>query len=89
MDAATRKLNMLLCEAVLFLFNETQRDEESRAAMTQILEKKLDAVEGMAIDHTTVLKWHHQALLNLTLQAKLLEMIALGVSLTHESLYFY
>ena len=82
-------LNMSLCNAIMHLYKETERNEASIEAMEKKVLGKLDDLEGMTEDHKNILKWHHQALHSVTMQAKLLEMIALGVGLIYELLYFY
>ena len=88
MDAAIRKLNELLFDAVHYLFEETAEGEESVTEMKKKLQKKLQSVESMTEDHMRVLKWHHQVLQSVTLQSAILELITHHVSLIHESLYF-
>ena len=88
-DTTLRRLNIRLCDAMMHLFEETGRNDESVEALNQLLKKDFETLEGMTEDHKNILKWHHQALHSVTMQAKLLEMIALGVSLIYELLYFY
>ena len=79
-DTTLQRLNILLCEAMTHLFKEAGKDDESVKTLNQLLKKDFEALEGMTEDHSKVLKWHHEALCSVTMQAKLLEMVALGAS---------
>ena len=84
LDTSLQKLNLLLCDAITYLHKEAGEDEKSMEALNQQLTEKFEALEGMTEDHSKVLRWHHEALCSVTMQAKLLEMVALGVSLIYE-----
>lgn len=89
LDSSLQKLNVMLCDAIMYLHKEAGKDEISIETLKQQLTEKFEALEGMTEDHSKILKWHHEALCSVTMQAQLLEMVALGVSLVCELLYLF
>ena len=60
-DTTLRRLNIRLCDAMMHLFEETGRNDESVEALNQLVKKDFETLEGMTEDHSKVLKWHHEA----------------------------
>lgn len=81
-DTTLHEINLALCEAVESMRSRVEHSEEHITKVEEKIEGKLKEQDDRIEDNAIVLEYQHVALDSLTMQAELLERIALGVSPT-------